>query len=205
MFITNAFKKIQYNSPMILTYALLSLVVAVVGYLTQGASTALLFSVYRAPLTDPLTYPRLIGHVLGHTDLNHYFSNFLLILLIGPMLEEKYGSVPMLIMILITSLATGLIFLLVSNETRLLGASGIVFMLILLSSFVNVKRGKIPLTLILVIIAYIGREAYQGFTAKDNISHLTHVIGGLCGAVLGFFINAHRMGADAQVKTEESV
>ncbi|MDR1560350.1 MAG: rhomboid family intramembrane serine protease [Clostridiales bacterium] len=187
------FKKIQYNSPVILTYALLALIVAGVSHLTSGMSNTLLFSVYRAPLTDPLTYLRMVGHVLGHADLNHYFSNFLLILLIGPMLEEKYGSVPMLIMMLITSLITGLIFLLVSSDARLLGASGIVFMLILLSSFVNLKRGKIPLTLILVIIAYIGREAYQGFTAADNISHLTHVIGGLCGAVLGFFINRGRV------------
>ena len=194
----SVFKKIQYNSPVILTYALLSLLVCGINYLTKGTSNQLLFSVYRAPLSDPLTYIRLFGHVLGHADLNHYFSNFLLILLIGPMLEEKYGSVRMLLMILITALITGAIFLLISSNVRLLGASGIVFMLIMLSSFVNFRRGMIPLTLILVIIAYIGREAYQGFTAADNISHITHVIGGLCGAVSGFYINSGRIKAEVK-------
>jgi len=196
----NILKKIQYNSPVILSYALLSLIVLGISSLTDGVSNILLFSVYRAPPTDPLTYVRVMGHVLGHAHLNHYFGNFLLILLIGPILEEKYGSVPLLVMMIITSIITGVIFLLVSSSTRLLGASGIVFMLILLSSFVNLKRGRIPLTLILVIIAYIGREVVQGFTAtasdNNNISYLTHVIGGLCGAVLGFFINKERMGRE---------
>jgi len=187
-------KRIQYNSPVILTYALLSLIVCGVNYLSHGMSNTLFFSVYRSSPADPLTYVRIIGHVLGHVDINHYFSNFLIILLVGPMLEEKYGSVPMLIMMLITAVITGAIFLLVSGgSTVLLGASGIVFMLILLSSFVNFKRGRIPLTLVLVIIAYIGNEAYQGFTASDNISHLTHIIGGLCGAVAGYFINSSRI------------
>ena len=199
-------KRIQYNSPVILTYALVSLIVCGINYLTIGVSNHLFFSIYRSSPADPLTYVRLFAHILGHADINHYFSNFLLVLLVGPMLEEKYGSVPMLIMMLITAVVTGAIFLLVSSNTALLGASGIVFMLILLSSFVNFKRGRVPLTLVLVIIAYIGNEAYQGFTASDNISHLTHIIGGLCGAVAGYFINSARINSEAKhVDPEESL
>ena len=198
----NVFKKIQYNTPVILTYALLSFLVLLISQLTGGKSDVLLFMVRRTPLTDPLTYVRMVGHVLGHANPNHYLNNFLLILLIGPILEEKYGSKLMLIMILITSVITGAIFLLLSGE-GLFGASGIVFMLIMLSSFVNLKRGRIPLTLILVIIAYIGREAYQAFAEAgvSNTSHLTHVIGGLCGAVLGYFINVRRIGKEEKELT----
>ena len=200
------FKKIHYNTPVILTYALLSLLVLGISQLTAGKSDTLLFSVYRSPLTDPLTYVRMLGHVLGHANPYHYFNNFLLILLVGPILEEKYGSRQMLIMMLITSIITGAIFLLVSNNgVRLYGASGIVFMMILLSSFVNLKRGRIPLTLILVIIVYIGRELYEGITTTDNISRLTHVIGGLCGAVLGFYINKDKFGKDEKPLDEPAI
>jgi len=187
-------KRIQYNSPVILTYAIVSLILCVINYLTN-APNQLLFSVYRSSFADPFTYIRLIGHVLGHRDFSHYLNNFLLILLVGPMLEEKYGSVRMLVIMLITAIITGAIFVLVSSKA-LLGASGIVFMLILLSSFANFKRGGIPLTLVLVIIAYIGNEVYQGFASANtvnNISHFTHIIGGLCGAAAGFFIHSGKI------------
>ena len=68
----------------------------------------------------------------------------------------------------------------------LLGASGIVFMLILLSSLSGMRAGAIPLTLILVAVLYLGGEVVDAITLRDNVSQLTHVVGGLCGACLGF-------------------
>ena len=47
------------------------------------------------------------------------------------------------------------------------------------------KDGAIPITLILVLILYVGGEVLKGVTLSDNVSQLTHVIGGLCGAFLG--------------------
>ena len=71
-------------------------------------------------------------------------------------------------------------------HTALLGASGIVFMMIILASAVNLKDGGIPLTMILVILIYLGKEFWAQFTTHDNISHVTHIVGGLCGAFFGF-------------------
>ena len=68
----------------------------------------------------------------------------------------------------------------------LLGASGIVFMCILLSSLSGMHGGAIPLTLILVAVFYLGGEWIDAVTVQDNVSHLTHIVGGLCGAILGF-------------------
>jgi rhomboid protease GluP len=59
-------------------------------------------------------------------------------------------------------------------------------MLIILSSFVNIKKGSIPLTFILVALLYIGREVASGLLSNDNISQFTHIAGGVCGAVFGF-------------------
>jgi len=158
--------------------------------MTLGASNSLLFSIHRSALTDPLLYFRLFGHVLGHANLAHYFSNMVLILLVGPMLEEKYGSKCIVIMMLVTAIITGLLFLAVTGPERaLLGGSGLVFMFILLSSFTNLQKGRIPLTLVLVFIIFIGQELVTGATTQTNISHLTHIIGGVCGAVFGYIFN----------------
>ena len=191
--IKEKFKKIQYNSPVILTYAILSLIVLFIGFLTGGMSNALLFSVYRAPLTNPLTFFRLFGYVLGHANLNHYLANFLLILVIGPVLEEKYGSVNLLLMILATAFVSGIAFMIFNSQRAGLGASGILFMMILLSSFTNMKHGMVPLTFILIVVLYFGREIYASIAIESNVSHFGHIVGGLCGAALGFYINKLKM------------
>ena len=178
-------KKIQYNAPVVLTFTLLAVGVFLLGEFTKMSSTQLMFSVYRSSLKDPLFYIRLFGHVLGHANWEHFFNNFIMILLVGPMLEEKYSSKNMLLMILVTAFITGIINILFF-KTALLGASGIVFMMILLSSFVNLKRGKIPLTFIVIVAIFIGKEIMEHFTAVDNISQLTHIIGGLCGGIFGY-------------------
>ena len=177
---------IQYNSPVVLTFALLSLGALALGWATGGWTTLHLFCVYRSPLSDPLTYVRLVGHVLGHSGYAHYLSNMMLLLVVGPPLEEKYGSRRLLLCILVTALISGLVQFLCFPKTALLGASGIVFMLILLSSLSGMRAGAIPLTLILVAVLYLGGEVVDAITLRDNVSQLTHVVGVLCGACLGF-------------------
>lgn len=177
---------IRFNAPVVLTFALLSLLALVLGEVTSGRTTFAFFSVYRASLRDPLTYLRFFGHVLGHASYAHYMGNMLLLLLVGPPLEEKYGSKPLLGMIAVTALITGLLHFLLFPGSSLLGASGIVFMMIVLSSFTDMKRGGIPLTMILVVFLYLGQELLAGLGSADDVSQLTHIVGGLCGIYFGF-------------------
>ena len=176
----------QYNSPVILTFFLLSLGVLFLGQYTGGWTTTHLFSVYRSSLKDPLFYIRLFGHVLGHSGYSHYMNNMLLLLLVGPGLEEKYGSRNLLMTILVTALVTGLVQFIFFPGTALLGASGVVFMMIVLNSFTEMRRGGIPLTMLLVVALYLGNEVVDGLSESDNISQMTHIVGGLCGVVFGF-------------------
>lgn len=176
---------LQYNSVLILTFFFLSFGTLILKYVTFGKSNKLLFSTYRSSLLNPLTYVRFFTHILGHSDWKHFSNNFIYILLIGPMIEEKYGTVNLLIMILITAGTTGIINHIVGRK-RLLGASGIVFMLIMMSSFVNIQVGKIPITLILIFIFYIVNEIIDGILKKDDVSHTGHIIGAICGTIFGF-------------------
>mgnify|MGYP000410614078 CR=1 FL=1 len=101
--------QLQYNSPVILTFFLLSLGALFLGQWTGGWTTKHLFCVYRGSLKDPLFYIRLFGHVLGHANWEHFLNNMLLLLVVGPPMEEKYGSIPLLKGILFTALLTGVL------------------------------------------------------------------------------------------------
>ena len=154
--------RLQYNSPVVLTFALLSLAALLLDKFTGGWTTVKLFSVYRSPLTDILTYPRFVLHVLGHSGYSHYIGNMMMILVVGPPLEEKYGSRSLFWAIFLTALVSGLVQWLFFPGTALLGASGIVFMMIVMSSLAGMKDGYIPITLILVLVLYLGGEAVSG-------------------------------------------
>lgn len=187
------FSRIRYNSPVVLTFALLSLAVLAADALSGSRTTKLFFSVYRSSPADPLTYVRLVGHVLGHASVSHYFSNMSLLLVVGPIAEEKYGSRTLLVCFLLTAAATGLLHCLVSSSSALLGASGIVFMLILLSAFAGAgEDGTIPLTLILVALMYFGTEIYNAAARADQVSQLTHIAGGVCGIGCGAVLRRRR-------------
>jgi membrane associated rhomboid family serine protease len=183
---------IHYNAPVVLTFAFLSLAVLILDFFTGGATTTKFFCVYRSSFSSLLTYVRLFGHVLGHADYAHYISNIMLMLVIGTTLEDKYGSKKLLFCILVTALVSGLVQMFFFPTTALLGASGIVFMMIVLSSLSGMKTGSIPLTLILVIVLYLGGELWDAVTLRDNVSQLTHIVGGLCGAALGYLMLGKR-------------
>lgn len=184
-------QKFHYNSPVVLTFALICLCALWLNQLTGGWANAHLFSTYRSGLLDPLMYVRLFGHIIGHSGWSHFMNNILLILLLGPMLEEKYGSKDLLEMILITAVVTGIAHNLLVPRSSLLGASGIVFMMIILSSIASMKDHRIPITFLLVSIIYIGGEILAGFRS-DNISQMTHIIGGICGGFYGLTLKGHR-------------
>ncbi len=179
--------RIRYNSPVILTYALLASAILLIDQLTGTNITVRWCTVPGRGAFDwgnPIMYVRLATHVVGHINWQHLLGNFAFILLLGPILEEKYGSFGLFGMMFATAVITGVLNVLLFS-TGLLGASGIVFMLILLISFTNIRNGEIPLTFILVLVLYLASEIIQAFRA-DDISQFAHIAGGFCGSLFGF-------------------
>lgn len=175
--------RIYINAPITLMFVIICLMTIVLDNVTSGKSTEVFFSTYGSSWLDPLTYIRLVGHVFGHQSFSHLISNSLYLLLLGPMLEEKYHD-KLIIVILITAIVTGLVNNIFQPNVALLGSSGVVFAFILMASITGKSEG-IPITLILVAILWLGQEIYSGINSTDNISQLTHIIGGLSGALLG--------------------
>ena len=135
---------------------------------------------------------RLFGHILGHSGYEHFAGNMVLMLVVGPPMEEKYGSKILLAGVLLTALISGLLQCLLFPGTALLGASGIVFMLIMLSSLSGMREGSIPLTLILVAVLYLGQEVYAALFVRDNVAHFMHLVGGVAGTAFGFLAARRR-------------
>lgn len=183
--------KITFNSPAILGFSFLCVVVYVLtAFIGIGNNLFILpptFDFY-----NYTSYLKLFSYVFGHatTDLNgdisadHIIGNLSFILLLGPIIEEKYGTKHTIIILITTALVTAICNILFFNS-GLMGASGIVFALIVLSSLVNFKNKEIPITFILVVIIYIGREVISSFD-QDNVSQFAHIIGGIIGAFFGF-------------------
>lgn len=179
-------KKIEYNSPVVLTFSLLAVLVFALDKILPVNIIENLFIYYgRFSFLDIL---RLFLWPLGHGSYEHLAGNLTILLLIGPMIEKKYSSRTVLILILVSALVIGLIQGVVFH-TGILGASGIVFMFIVLTSFTSDNKSKIPLTFIVIAVIYLGREVINGIFVNNNVSELGHILGAGIGIVYDRFIH----------------
>ena len=182
-------RRITFNSPVILGFVFICFCVMVINFFTAGLSNQMIFTTYHSPLKDPMTFVRFFTHVLGHNGWTHFINNMMYLLLLGPMLEEKYGSRILIEVILLTAFMAGLANWLLFPNVALCGASSIVFAFILMTSFTSFREGEIPLTVILVAVIFIGQQVYEGLFLQDNISNMAHIVGGIVGAVAGYMLN----------------
>jgi len=180
--------RIRYNAPFTLTFSLACAAVLagdqfLFPHLIRDWFTVGGIGSFRAGQAD--SYFRLLSYSLGHADWTHLLGNLSFLLLLGPILEEKYQTPTLVFMAAITVFVTGLVNTLFF-PTGLLGASGLVFLMILLVSFTNIRSGEIPLTFVAILFLYLGKEVFEAFK-NDNVSQFAHIVGGICGSLFGFF------------------
>jgi membrane associated rhomboid family serine protease len=194
--------RIRYNAPTTLTFTLLSGIVLLLNFTLLPGLIAGWFTTPTPFHSNSFQdYFKLISYPLGHANLEHFISNFTFILLLGPILEATYGSFSILFMMFATALVTGLLQVFFFPSIGLLGASGVVFMMIILASLVNFRKGEVPLSFIFVMLIYLGREVFNMVAAKvtpgsaNNISQFAHIIGGLVGSFFGFLRPTKRIAA----------
>lgn len=168
--------KITFNSPFVLAFALLASFVLVIS-LSIGGPLKILSLNGQFNLNDWHSYLGLFLYPISHAGVTHLVSNFSIILLIGPLLEKQYGWQKLLLMSLATTVVIGLLHILLS-DVILIGASGLVFLYIILASLSNATNKEIPLTFLLVVVMFLGQEILNSFT-DDQISQLAHIGGGL--------------------------
>lgn len=177
--------RITFNAPVTLSFFFLASLgmVGVIFFPMQ----VLPVMAARGPLELSVAY--VLGvciYPFAHADWLHFVSNFSIILLIGPVLEEKYSSRFLFFSLALTSIAIGVIHTLLFDD-GIIGASGLVFFAIMLVSMTNFKKGEIPMSLILVALLYLGKEV-AGLFEEDQVSQFGHILGGVCGTLVGYWM-----------------
>lgn len=180
--------RLKYNAPVILTFALICTGVLIFSEIFGYSMVQRWFVTARGPLNSIHTYVTMFTYVLGHSSVSHFVNNMMLLLLTGPVVEEKYGSKNTIIIMAATALITAIANMAVGTY-GLIGCSGIVFAFVILCSMTSFGKGEIPITMILVVIFYLGQEIVNGLTLQDNVSQMAHILGGIAGAAFGFFLN----------------
>lgn len=181
--------RITLNAPVVIGFVGICLIAMLMNYVTGGGSNKVLFMTYHSSLASPMTYLRFFTHIFGHANWEHLVGNMCYILMLGPMLEEKYTSKIIVEVTVVTAFITGLMNYIFFSNIALCGASGVVFAFILMSSFTSFKEGEIPLTFILVAVFFIGQQVIQGIFVVDNVSNMAHIVGGVLGGLLGYRMN----------------
>ena len=184
--------RIRYNSPVILTFSLLTVAILLLDRtLWRGLAEAYFAADGHMVWGTPWEWFRRFSHVLGHASWEHLTGNLGFILLLGPLLEDRYGTAAMIFTILATALVTAAVHILFGNSL-LMGASSVAFMLIVLASLSEFRAGRVPLTFVLVAAIFLWRELAFAFGAAD-VTSIASLVGGAVGAVLGYMAKRGRL------------
>ena len=178
--------KLVLNAPVILMFVFLSIIAFVLGRITDQASTKLLFSVYRSSPADPFTYIRFLGYVFGNTDLKKFFATLIFLLVLGPVLEERFHGKILLIVIIVSSVVSGILCFIFFPDTILMGSDAVVFAFVLLSPLKALKKKELPMTFILIIVIGLCFLIYSEMIVEGNTYQITNMVGGITGCMVGY-------------------
>jgi len=182
--------KITINAPVTIGIAALATLTT---YIPGAASLLALRPMGLLCLANPLWYIGILGHIFVHQDTSHLVGNMAMFLILGTALEEKFGSGRFLGLVAILTLLTGLTVsgLEVFTHTTVIGASGLVFGLIMITGTQGAKKGEIPITIILIGALWCLKEL-GGVFDKTHISSSTHLVGALWGFLCGLRLRAEQ-------------
>ena len=134
-------------------------------------------------------YYRLVTSMFLHGDIEHLFSNMLILFFVGANIEHDLGHIPYLLLYFFSGIVGNLASTAYDAATMefipSIGASGAVFgvmgavVIVVLFGRKNLRKGS---NLIMRLGLMIVLSIYNGFTAS-NIDNAAH-IGGLLGGIL---------------------
>lgn len=177
----------SFQSYVIIGYFFLCFIIFIFNKISKDKVTSLL-KIRRGHLLNPMNYIRLFTSGLCHSDFQHFRNNFIFILLLGPIIENKVGSLVMLEMILITTLVSSL-FHLIFYDSSAIGASDVVYMMVVYLGLTSTFDNRIPLTFVFLFLFFVLGEIVLMFFHKrgDKTGHDGHVMGAVMGIIFTYF------------------
>ncbi len=187
--------KLIYDSPVAVSFVLLSLLLYVLDSFALKGKLGAFFSV-PSPFnfSKPIMYFSLVFHVFANDTWQHFFVDSLMIMILGSVLEERYGSSFLGVMIFISCLVSGVLSV-CAHAHGIQGASEVVFTLIILSAMSLLLKKQLSCTWILIFVFYIAYGvsgiaspnsslSSSGFFQK-SIPVFISFVGGVCGSLFG--------------------
>lgn len=209
--------RLTYDFPVTVTFVLAALLVFVLdSFVFKGKLMSSAFVCHGAKTAEipfnfksPGNIAGLILYVLGNRDWNMLFSNLILILFLGQILEERYGSLMLGIMTFISTLVGGVLTACIST-VPLTGAGSLVFMMLVLVSLTELTKKRIPVYCLTAFILYLAFSFYrnsEGIKGADflqkNVGVLVELIGGITGSIFGFLVSPKKRSAPKKSEKAE--
>ena len=189
--------KVAYDAPVTLSFVIVCTIIFLLNLLLAKSGKAEgLQSLLASPTnqggvlpfipSSPVSYLRLLFYIFGAggkaVSASVMFTNLILIMLLGPAMEERYGSVIIGIMIFVSALFSGVLNACFC-ETSLVGAVPLVSMMIFLNAFMSFSKKKFPLSFGVVMVLFIVLQSVSGLGA---VKIIICIAGGLCGSLFAF-------------------
>lgn len=197
--------KFAYDAPVTLSFAFISIVLFVIDLILKKVDLSLL--ILSSPtsakgslpfeLNNALSYFRILLYGFGGTTPVLIY-NLIFVLLLGPGIEEKYGSVVIGIMMMFSSLFAGVLNS-CFGTIPLKGCVSMVFMLIFLNSFTSFTNKKVPLSFITVFVLFILSQIYTE-PKMNALQFFINIAGGLCGSLFAFLASPKAKSARKTAK-----
>ncbi|MBP5568442.1 MAG: rhomboid family intramembrane serine protease [Treponema sp.] len=183
--------KFEYDAPVTLSFIVITVLIFVISLIAKDAKIqSLLVAPTNAAGKAPFSFSNiksilgLFLYIFGGADPALLFTNLLFIALIGPSMEERYGSFIIGIMMFVSALFAGVLNACFCKYP-MSGCSAVVFMLVLLNAMMYFSKNKITGTSVSMIILFILREVYIKNPNKA-VGVIIILAGGLCGSLFAF-------------------
>ncbi|MCR5764442.1 MAG: hypothetical protein K6G09_00540 [Treponema sp.] len=183
--------KFNYDAPVTLTFTLLSVLLFVIDFifLKERLNSSIFITPtvsgdFQFSFSSLNSYLRLFLYIFGRESTLLFFSRLVIITLLGPRMEERYGSAVIGIMILVSTFFTGVLFA-SCCKVSFNGSTPIVFMLILLDMLFHISKKTVSLSSALATALFI---ACLFINPNENglVGILIVLAGGLCGSLFAF-------------------
>lgn len=207
--------KFIFDSPVVLVFSVVSAVIFISDLILKLNLSEKIFecpgakSVPAFDFKSALSYVKLVIYPFGGENSTSFFLNIGFILLLGPVLEERYGSIMLALMIFITSLVGGVLTACVSTF-GIYGCGGIVFMMIILSVLSVFIKKQLPVSWIFIFALYLAFSLFSGKKIsgfmpfmQNNVPVFIQLASGICGSLFGFFVCPKKRSSQIQKKQQE--
>ena len=187
--------KVAYDAPVTLTFVIVCAFIFLLNiFLAKNGKAGGLEKIFASPTNQagvlpfipsaPISYVRLLFYIFGAAvgGASVLFTNLILIMLLGPAMEERYGSTIIGIMIFVSALFSGVLNACFSSDS-LIGAVPVVCMMIFLNAFMSFSKKKFPLSFAAVMVFFVLLQIFEG---EGAIRIIICIAGGLCGSLFAF-------------------